>query len=454
MDLTSHQKEKLLELITLINNKTPYINLIGSAGVGKTTLISKLLVNKELIPNIKTVLIATPTHKALEVIKDKIENNNLITINKEFKTIQKHLNVVQVFDTEGKTLFKRNVLKKINNYDLIIIDESSMIDSYLHKEITENKHYNTIIIFVSDIKQLNPVGEIISEIYNQNYPEVKLTEIVRQGKGNPIIELSNNINSFKTKNITNYNITSKEGIIYEKNLNKIINILAKVNGSNEYKYLAWTNVKVRYINNKVRSIIYNNPNPDIIYPNETLILRNPLDNINTNSEVKVLDITKGHSDSLIEYIKNTLFKYLVFDTSRIKIHSKSKFPDIFNELKKLPSFSLYYCTIKKTNSKSNITETMLVLNPEDDKKWNAMKKLLIEHLKPKKEWGMIDKINNLFTKYNYNHALTIHTSQGSTFKNVFIDKQDILRNNNKSELDKLIYTAITRASHSCIIYNN
>ena len=55
---------------------------------------------------------------------------------------------------------------------------------------------------------------------------------------------------------------------------------------------------------------------------------------------------------------------------------------------------------------------------------------------------MIDK----FAQLNYGYCITVHKSQGSTFKNVFIDINDILDNNNQNETSKCLYTAITRSS--------
>ena len=63
-----------------------------------------------------------------------------------------------------------------------------------------------------------------------------------------------------------------------------------------------------------------------------------------------------------------------------------------------------------------------------------------------KNWqtNVIDR----FAQLNYGYAITVHKSQGSTFKNVFIDISDILDNNNTDEVSKCLYTAITRSSNT------
>ena len=46
--------------------------------------------------------------------------------------------------------------------------------------------------------------------------------------------------------------------------------------------------------------------------------------------------------------------------------------------------------------------------------------------------------------------MTVHKSQGSTFKNVIVNIKDLA--NNKKEFNQILYTAITRASDKVIFY--
>ena len=63
-----------------------------------------------------------------------------------------------------------------------------------------------------------------------------------------------------------------------------------------------------------------------------------------------------------------------------------------------------------------------------------------------KDWQM--NVIDIFAQLNYGYCITVHKSQGSTFKNVFIDIFDIFENKNKEEVLKCLYTAITRTSDS------
>ena len=55
---------------------------------------------------------------------------------------------------------------------------------------------------------------------------------------------------------------------------------------------------------------------------------------------------------------------------------------------------------------------------------------------------------DLFADINYGYCITVHKSQGSTYKNVFIESKNILEYNRKDYINyKCLYTAITRASN-------
>ena len=124
-----------------------------------------------------------------------------------------------------------------------------------------------------------------------------------------------------------------------------------------------------------------------------------------------------------------------------------------------------------------LTYTILSLHPDSEKKYSILNdeiEKIIANLKtvcydeintlPQDNMGKCNlqsevekKINKLYKEYqtniidcfaqlNYGYCMTAHKSQGSTFKNVFVDINDILNNNNSSETSKCIYTTITRSS--------
>ena len=66
-------------------------------------------------------------------------------------------------------------------------------------------------------------------------------------------------------------------------------------------------------------------------------------------------------------------------------------------------------------------------------------------------WGAFWRLKELMNDVRPCHALTTHRSQGSTFRETFINLDDILANRNSIEALKSAYVAVTRASHKANI---
>ena len=64
------------------------------------------------------------------------------------------------------------------------------------------------------------------------------------------------------------------------------------------------------------------------------------------------------------------------------------------------------------------------------------------------DWGKFWPLKDTFCDLRPGHAITAHKSQGSTYKNVFIDYGDIFANKNYIEAMRAAYVGTTRASNS------
>ena len=69
-------------------------------------------------------------------------------------------------------------------------------------------------------------------------------------------------------------------------------------------------------------------------------------------------------------------------------------------------------------------------------------------------WRDLYAIRNAFVAFKHRYALTVHKAQGSTYREVFLDYDDMMRNNSILEREKLLYTAITRASKHLTIWTS
>lgn len=79
---------------------------------------------------------------------------------------------------------------------LIIIDEMSMVDTWLAHQLLKSIQLGAQVVFVGDQDQLPPVGpgQVLKDLLASNIvPTIQLTEVYRQAEGSTIIEMAHQI---------------------------------------------------------------------------------------------------------------------------------------------------------------------------------------------------------------------------------------------------------------------
>lgn len=181
-NLSSDQSVVLHTLSAWLSNTDgQYITVGGYAGTGKTTLIAILrALIKEKFPKYR-IAFACYTGKASQVLKQKLQSQQAIHSHDFCGTIHS-LMYTAVTDEEGKIIrWQKNVELP---YDLIIVDEASMVTSDIWNDL---QSYHLPIIAVGDHGQLPPIDSAFNLMDD---PQLKLEKIHRQAEGNPIIELA------------------------------------------------------------------------------------------------------------------------------------------------------------------------------------------------------------------------------------------------------------------------
>lgn len=272
-----------------------------------------------------------------------------------------------------------------------------------------------------DDKQLNPVGEEVSPIWNRDYKTFTLTEIIRQGKGNPIIDLSQDIDMIYFKMPV---LVDGKGYTYNNNKTYLISELAEVNGTDEMKYLAWTNNDVDMMNRLVRERRYGKPKK--IEKSETVVFNAPLGTYYTNQEVKVHDIS------------------IVTDYISVP-RSSTKFDAINKPINGTDKVRMKFYVIN---------DSFRVIHEHSEEMFRILSHSIKENCKKFGwNWKGYYYFVEAFADLKYNHAISVHKSQGSTYKQTIINISDIDLNKNVEEKRRLLYTAITRASNLVILNN-
>lgn len=167
--------------------------LRGFSGTGKSTLVSHCI---DQYPNLmKTLRLINPTQKHEYELKLTATTNKACealhhATGHAVTTIQSTLGLrVRTDYKTGKTdLILRNDAEPVEDL-ILVIDEASFIDSKLLRYVFSQTRRCKIVL-VGDPAQLLTVGCNKSPVFDAGFPEARLNEVVRQAKGNPIIDLS------------------------------------------------------------------------------------------------------------------------------------------------------------------------------------------------------------------------------------------------------------------------
>ncbi len=150
----------------------PVFRLFGYAGTGKTTLAKQIAEDAS-----GEVAFGAFTGKAALVLKSKGCRGA--------STIHSMIYRTQGDEEEETPSFVLNKKAAANDADLIIIDECSMVDEDLGRDLLS---FGKPVLVLGDTAQLPPVKS--GGFFTDAEPDVMLTEVHRQAADNPIIRMS------------------------------------------------------------------------------------------------------------------------------------------------------------------------------------------------------------------------------------------------------------------------
>lgn len=415
-----------------------FITLEGFAGTGKSTIIKEIISKL----NNKKIVVSAPTHKAKKVISKFTDL--------KAETIQALLGLRPNTDLADfnhiKPQFDVKAEEKIQNYDVLFIDETSMLP-YLLKKLIEEKAivFHVKVIYMGDKLQTPPVGEKVSKVFlNKN--RVELNEIVRQSNENPnqeLIEIARNDVRDRTDNFLSFikntenKINNKGEGFFIQNQEDYYNSLLDNYFDNSYKdnidlvkILTWKNASAKKINAFIRRKIINSDElvavGDILTGYNTISKELPKPPYYVNIVENSVDYIV--TDVIIEErsICSTIIKgyrtYVKDNAEPIFILHKDSYSDFREELKRR-------LEIAKTGF-------------GQWKQYYTFKNqiILMEPFYNGKGHILVDK------DIDYGYAITVHKSQGSTYENVGINVNDIMQNCTPNERRSLLYVAVSRTS--------
>jgi len=380
--------------------------LAGHSGTGKSTLVRTLL---EQIDNIfKMARLINPNYPVFDVKLTATTNKACEALRhitaREVTTIQSALGLrVQTdYSTNTTRLVVRQGADIVQN-TVLFIDEASFIDRDLLRTIFKRTE-RCKIIFIGDPAQLTPVKSDITPVFEAGYEGVHLSKVVRQAEGNPIIELSTKFRE---------TVTSGEFFSFQPDGHFIQHmdraafdqaILAEFGRPDwhyhDSKVLGWTNKCVVAYNRGIRDFIQGDPDFQIG------------DYAVCNHFVG----TKGYSIKTDQLVQITSISEPSFE-----LGLPGKYFQVDGNVTKFMPDSL---TDKKALVRQAQNEGNAMALYEMDTNWIDLRAAF---------------------------ACTINKAQGSTFRKVFIDLDDIRKCTLGSQIARLMYVGVSRASEHVIM---
>lgn len=180
--LSQDQAKTLQAIGAWYKSKTaPFITLGGYAGTGKTTLIAYLRKALQDYEDTTKVAFCAFTGKASRVLADRLKEHKVMRRADSVSTIHSLIYTANLDEHGAVTNWQ---LKDKLEYDLIIVDEASMLDETIWNDLLT---FNVPILAVGDHGQLPPVGSAFNLMAN---PELRLDRIFRQEVDSAIIEVA------------------------------------------------------------------------------------------------------------------------------------------------------------------------------------------------------------------------------------------------------------------------
>lgn len=314
-------KQKIRDFLKEPNQKE--FILEGYAGTGKTFTLSTVLYHNDLKE--KNICFTATTNKAVSVLREtgKVQNELFFkqvpryyshTLGKrDYKTIHKLLAMKRDISHDGSIKFiptivpiktpnefqQRKVRRgnskyfEFHDYDIIVIDEASMVSNEMYDCIQSVlSGISPKIIWIGDRYQLPPVNEGISKVFRpeSEIPQILLTKIERiHDSGSSGNVMRNFQLSIRESIKTNKGIPIGK---YKKSCNDFFKIIQKDNDGFIKKFmedyfsentskpilLGYTNALCNSLNRKIRTLIMKKSdinNYDIDYiPNESIVFNN------------------------------------------------------------------------------------------------------------------------------------------------------------------------------------
>ena len=389
------------------NPPSPYFVFAGYAGTGKTFCMREVLARVQ--GSRINIAFTAPTNKAAKVLKE---------ITGSAGTIYSLLGLRIDKSGELKQLVSGKPPEGLEDIDAIFLDEGSMVNRNLKLELDKAvERYDLKIVFMGDAAQLPPVGETHSPIWDLPI-NASLLKVMRHD--NQILDLVTAIRQvinspapcidIKSNHDASGGVWKMSKAAFKQSIYEAAHFGEFADGTDS-KIIAWRNVKVGEYNNLVRAAIFGaEADQNTFLAGDRIVAAAPCE----RGDVQLMTTDE---EAVVESVLAC----------------------------KHPMEPKYQALELKCTTENGKAIRLLVLHPNSKTQFEFdCQSLAHQAAANGRLWKKFWELKDIFHDIRYAYAITAHRSQGSTYKNVWVDYQDILSNRTRKEAFQCFYVAASR----------
>ncbi len=402
--LNWQQEEAIILLKEFLKDDTKFeFTIKGKGGTGKSYLIRELFKRKKqqkdewYVPN--TVIGVCVTHMARLNLMQSIPNTT---------TYASAANLTMMYDPMGNVYFmekySNHAFSELKTYKYVVVDECSMFDENMMKNIRKCCDSKAKIIYLGDQNQLPPIeakGDHDSPTFDIP-DQYELTIKMRQDDDDHIALLGDEVCehikgdndlSFLNDLKQQFDVEKKKGYSITTIANVIPSYVSNFNKGLDVRITSYRNKRIEQLNTMIRTFLWDDLSSEKYVPGEYIVMN---DQYSPNRDILAYCGQSFRVQSL--YIETIEF------------------------------VECFMLVVPKWNRRPKSKETVTLQVPTD--KGYVVYKRHLEKLKASavitKEWYEYSAFKGQFANISYGYAMNNYKIQGSTLKGCYVDLSDIL----------------------------
>lgn len=463
------------------------IVLSGAAGTGKTTILTKVLQQYKGNRRIKFI---APSHNA------RIELTGALKGFGKAMTVQSavRLRLDETNKVDGKEHYVKNSFarKKLNPGNIIVMDESSMVNDELMAYLYEEIQNDAIIIYTGDYAQLRPVGQntMAYPFRATNLPRYNLVQNMRSEKAD-ITRVVDGIRANLDAEPNSYSPIDKrlnsKNVQFirsdEEMLSSFVNNFSARNPRDLFNsvMVAFRNNTVNELNRATRELLFGKnlarlvPGDYIRMNTTTYAIAELSKNIRAadpaQADIVAKLLTSGDIDAEINkndrmivvshdptlQKKSMLLTSLNGEVITVEVETleveRRVAPDV-NAIITLNPISTDYVTAFEMQTKSTYSGGFVDITNSDTLIARQLVQMGYGRMHYSKYKALITELREQVFTYEYAYAATAHNVQGSGYKHVYIVESDIeavANSVNPIDAQRALYVGASRARETLTV---